>query len=384
MRKCSLRRFAIILLLSMLLSISAFASEDWGKAGFSDVTNNNPCYEAITAMANKGVIIGYSDSTFKPDNATTSGEFAVEVCRTFYRNEIKGNFTGTTCIQFLRHVGIVSGNYELNTSDELITRAAAADIIGKIKGYCSSDSWWNFICYTITYSDFDKINFEQRNYVLAAIFAGYLNVENNKVNPDGYVTRAELCDILYKATVTNPNPSFPIPQVLDNMNITFLDNSTAAYCSSTVEQMKYIPPKLITLFVNNNWYLKFTSKYMDGALGYNGSTSNGTAFSRCIGLTMYDSKTILVKFNKDCIIHEFGHFLDYLTGISSNPDMRTCINKEAKYLYKVSNDDYSTIDSTEYFAVAFQKYCYTGSENFGQTMPLTRELIERALASLPE
>ena len=52
-----------------------------GRASFSDVGKNNKHYAEICAAVNSGIITGYEDGTFKPDNTATRGETAAMVCR---------------------------------------------------------------------------------------------------------------------------------------------------------------------------------------------------------------------------------------------------------------------------------------------------------------
>ncbi len=52
-----------------------------GRASFGDVNSGNEHYKEICAAVNSGIITGYEDGTFKPDNTATRGETAAMVCR---------------------------------------------------------------------------------------------------------------------------------------------------------------------------------------------------------------------------------------------------------------------------------------------------------------
>ena len=43
---------------------------------FPDVKPDHQFYDAITELANRGIISGFPDGTFKPDNFITRAEFA--------------------------------------------------------------------------------------------------------------------------------------------------------------------------------------------------------------------------------------------------------------------------------------------------------------------
>lgn len=72
--KSSKRIFALIMTLVFVLSsvsvLPAFAAD------FTDVDANNVHYEAITSLVEDGVINGYEDGTFKPENTITRAEFS--------------------------------------------------------------------------------------------------------------------------------------------------------------------------------------------------------------------------------------------------------------------------------------------------------------------
>ena len=52
-----------------------------GRASFSDIKSSDEHYKEICAAVNSGIINGYEDGTFKPDNTATRGETATMVCR---------------------------------------------------------------------------------------------------------------------------------------------------------------------------------------------------------------------------------------------------------------------------------------------------------------
>ncbi|MEE1042585.1 MAG: S-layer homology domain-containing protein, partial [Clostridia bacterium] len=52
-----------------------------GRASFSDVKKSDEHYKEICAAVNSGIINGYEDGTFKPENTATRGETAAMVCR---------------------------------------------------------------------------------------------------------------------------------------------------------------------------------------------------------------------------------------------------------------------------------------------------------------
>ncbi|MGE5704514.1 MAG: S-layer homology domain-containing protein [Clostridia bacterium] len=66
------RWFAVLLAMMLLITAVPFAH----AASFSDVPRSHWAYEAISEMADQGIIKGYNDGTFRPDNQITRAEFA--------------------------------------------------------------------------------------------------------------------------------------------------------------------------------------------------------------------------------------------------------------------------------------------------------------------
>lgn len=60
---------AIFLCFIMLISTTCFA------AGFSDLTSEHWAYKNVTNLVENGVINGYPDGTYRPENTITRGEF---------------------------------------------------------------------------------------------------------------------------------------------------------------------------------------------------------------------------------------------------------------------------------------------------------------------
>ncbi len=71
------RRIGIVLVLSMLFtSMTAFAA-----ANFADVQAGTAVGTAVAALADKGILFGYPDGTFRPEDTITRAEFATVITR---------------------------------------------------------------------------------------------------------------------------------------------------------------------------------------------------------------------------------------------------------------------------------------------------------------
>jgi len=72
-KKLTAMAVALVFVFTSLVGATAFAEDD---SIFSDVSETNSYYEAITSLVADGVINGYEDGTFKPDATITRAEFS--------------------------------------------------------------------------------------------------------------------------------------------------------------------------------------------------------------------------------------------------------------------------------------------------------------------
>lgn len=71
---------AVVVVLSLALTIFAVRPFSVNAAGFKDVSTDYWAKEEIDYLVSKGVIAGYPDGTFKPEAAVTREEFAKMIC----------------------------------------------------------------------------------------------------------------------------------------------------------------------------------------------------------------------------------------------------------------------------------------------------------------
>lgn len=378
MRKAFIRHIVILFVILALSNSVAFAQEA-SKIELSDITVQAPYYEAIMYLVNNNITSGYPDETFKPDESLTNGEFAAMVCKAFFPEDFKNIFSQEECLNYINGQDFMKGkSYDTDSINSPIKLFAVANILGSIKHWVlpySSD------CYNITYKDWNDIETKYQDNVFAAISAGYISPSlSNNIYPNKPITRAEFCEMLYQVIIKNPNPTFQIPQILQGINLVYLDNNTQLYSSPAVSQMKALPESVLESFMQDGWKLEFVKGYMDKVAG--------SSYSNAIGITIYNEHIIgicsryinLQGFNP--INHEFGHYLDYKTSISKTEAMENCVNKEANILNELTGRNYCAESYKEFFAEAFMEYCYMGPDEFETKMPLTKALIEAALAQL--
>lgn len=181
-------------------SVSA-AYGDTGSAGksFSDVRSTNWAYESVNAMSQKGILTGYPDGTFKPNNTVTYGQFIKMALIGATKEDIGNSSTGNWAegyynkaleLQYFSQASIDKSKLNSN-----IPRGDMALIISKILGdikienYNALEQGISDVNYT-TKNDYDII----KSYA-SGILTGY---EDGTFKPDGTLTRAEAVTVIYR------------------------------------------------------------------------------------------------------------------------------------------------------------------------------------------
>lgn len=122
--------------------------EEKNMSKFTDVPESHWAYKAIESLAEIGVVNGYKDGTFKPDSFTTRAEFIATIVRgdkeysesvdyttSLEFSDVSKNAWYANYLGFALNKGLIRG-YEDNTfkPDNFITRAESATIISKVIG----------------------------------------------------------------------------------------------------------------------------------------------------------------------------------------------------------------------------------------------------------
>ena len=73
--------------LTTISTIFFFTNLSLTKAEFLDVKSNNPFFDAINYMQSQGVINGYEDNTYKPNNPINRAEFVKIIVDTIFTKD---------------------------------------------------------------------------------------------------------------------------------------------------------------------------------------------------------------------------------------------------------------------------------------------------------
>ena len=152
-------------------------------ANFSDVTASNWHYEFVMKMAAAGVVNGYADGSFKPNDSVKWGE-ALKMVVSYVTGEEKAAVEGGTWasgyIAYVQENGIWEDEIDQNA---VITREEMCVVLAKTLKVAASEK-------DSIFPDTDNA------YVMALVELGIIDGINGSFQPDGALTRAQLCKIL--------------------------------------------------------------------------------------------------------------------------------------------------------------------------------------------
>ncbi|CAH2215100.1 S-layer homology domain-containing protein [Tepidibacter aestuarii] len=199
LKRISKRAMAIILTTSMIVGSMGVSF----AANFSDI-NNHWAANQIKSLVNKGIVSGYSDGTFKPDNYITRAEFISLINKAFnfklvYNIDYKDVSSQDWFYEDLRKAkakGYISG-YEDNTMrpNNKITRQEVAVIMAKVLNKQNSNK--AYVCNN--FKDSYKIADWSKKSIGALVdsknMSGY---PDGTFGPEKYITRAEAVTVIYK------------------------------------------------------------------------------------------------------------------------------------------------------------------------------------------
>lgn len=186
------RKIAALLVFVLVLSTSAFVS-----AKFSDI-GGHWAESYIDKWSTAGVINGYEDGTFRADNGVTRAELSkiISLARG-YTDETEVSFLDTphsewyiSYIKRCAFYGVINGYEDLTFKpDNFVTREEAAVIFSRAYGVVGDKECGFSDVLSISDWAIDSVNAMAQNSVIN----GY---EDNTFRPGEYITRAEIVKIL--------------------------------------------------------------------------------------------------------------------------------------------------------------------------------------------
>jgi S-layer homology domain len=183
---------------------------------FSDVQSNYWAAQFIQSLAQRGVIAGFPDGSFRPDEQVTRAQFAAMLNKAFQKNQVRqvtsfvdvrSNFWAASAIQQSYTTGFMSGypgsRFEPN---QAIPREQVLVSLANGLEYRAQSNVESTLGY---FNDSANISGYARSPIAAAtenkIVVNYPNLKF--LNPDRVTTRAQVAAFIYQALVSSNQAS---------------------------------------------------------------------------------------------------------------------------------------------------------------------------------
>lgn len=202
----------VVFLCSLSLTTFASAGNAQSKAEFKDL-KDHWSQNTVEKLISKGVVGGYQDKTFRPENSVTRAEFSKMLNKALKLKTIDNNFFpdikdhwARENINTLVNEGvIIKAEYgESYNPDKEITRLEIAKMLVRSLGYEENLDYKNK---TLDFTDSDLIAEKDKNLILIAketeLVGGY---EDKTFRPNNKATRAESCVMIMRALELKDNP----------------------------------------------------------------------------------------------------------------------------------------------------------------------------------
>ena len=196
------------------------------QIAFSDVSSNYWAAQFIQQLSQRGVIAGFPDGTFRPEEPVTRAQFAAMVNKAFQKSQqrqvinfsdVPSNYWAYSAIRQAYSIGFLSG-YPGNRfqPNQAIPRQQVLVSLANGLGYTSGGNTESTLKY---FNDASNIASYARNPIAAAtekkIVVDYPNVKS--LNPTAIATRAQVAAFIYQALVSsNQAPAINSPYVVSS------------------------------------------------------------------------------------------------------------------------------------------------------------------------
>ena len=172
-------------------------------AQFSDISESDWYYNNVMRAVELGILSGYTDGTFRPNNSITRQDFAIMLAQSLGHDndeeatspfkDVSDSDYGVSSIAYLYEQGIVAGDNNGNFNPNAnITRQEAAIMLAKAFKATGTTS--------DKFTDDASIASWAKSFVYAAKAAGLMNGDTNgSFRPTSTITRAEAASAMVNA-----------------------------------------------------------------------------------------------------------------------------------------------------------------------------------------
>lgn len=214
-RRIRMKMIFTVLFIIFIIAVKPALTDASAVAG--DI-QNHWAESIISDMINTGNLSGYADGTFRPDAAINRAEYAALIVKAFGLSggsdklfpDTAGHWAQDAIATAYQH-GIIQGYSDAQFGpDDPVSREQAASMIVKAAGLNGTGS--------LNFSDQEKISPWAQNSVAAAVAVGlFSGYQDGSFKPQGMISRAETAVVLYKYLYAKDGKSEG--QVLDKAGV---------------------------------------------------------------------------------------------------------------------------------------------------------------------
>ena len=194
---------AMLMSFSLILSVITVSAIEYPQK-FYDVAKDHWAFEQIAELTNRGVINGYTDGSFKPNNTVTRAEWAKIMVGTagIPVTDTTPYFSDTQNHWALSYINAAKpyltayadGTYR---PDQAIVREDVTMAMVRLKGYDLSAVDFSVLS---KFTDMDSVSNNIKTYVAIAVEKGLISgYEDNTFRGQATLTRAEAATLLWRA-----------------------------------------------------------------------------------------------------------------------------------------------------------------------------------------
>lgn len=334
MRK--IKFISILLVLSMLLTVPAFAF----STGFTDVSEKAIYAEAVSYLADAGILRGTASGKFAPNEKIAVSQWAAMLCRMFDTEPegVSWQEAGADAVQIAARSGWLDPT-AVGDENGFVCRGELYRTVFAAAG---------IPLYDATLYGLDWLS-PGENALRIGKELG-LCAENKTAAE--LVTRAEAAQLLHAIltqTLSVTPPDTPVT----------VENLTQWNVNAFLLELRKVPQPILDAFNENGWAFVIGTEYLTNLsrkLGVN-----------CIGAAAYTEKRIYVS-EASAVLHEFGHFLDCTMGFpQAHKDLY------AREAASAPMKQHAKSNSLEYFAEFFAYWLSGSTRTLAQLKKLTPE-----------
>ena len=196
--------------------------------------NHTFAKQDILALQAKGIINGYGDGTYRPNQAVTRAEYAALLLKAkgipvpdayygIFRDARRGEWF-TPYAELSYRIGVTSGAGAGSfapdrplTREEMVKMTVSA--LGRASEKARVMDWPDYTRAIMPYSDRGSLSEWAIKPVAYAIQQGIMHgTTDARLNPKNYATRADVAALLNRAFVSKPQPAYRVPVSRGSVN----------------------------------------------------------------------------------------------------------------------------------------------------------------------